>query len=84
MLDTSQANLAPVRVDEKGGNLLWNLVFAATGANVASVWVDGRRLIDKGSATTVAQKTVIAEAQQQGLALHEACRKLSHTRTSVV
>jgi 5-methylthioadenosine/S-adenosylhomocysteine deaminase len=84
LLDLDQANLTPVNVDEQGGNLLWNLVFAAGTHNVAGVWVDGRHLIDRGQTTTVAQQTVIAEAQQQGLALHEACRKLSHTRTSMV
>ena len=84
MLDLEQANLTPVSVNEQGGNLLWNLVFAASSANVAGVWVDGRRLIDDGDATLVSGGMVIAEAQQQGLALHEACRKLSHTRTSMV
>ena len=84
LLDLAKANLTPVSVNEHGGNLLWNLVFAATSANVAVVWVDGRRLIDNGYATTVPQQLVIAEAQQQGLALHEACRQLSHTRTSMV
>ncbi|GGY73325.1 amidohydrolase family protein [Marinobacter zhanjiangensis] len=84
LLDLNQANLTPVNVDQQGGNLLWNLVFAAGSNNVAGVWVDGRRLIDQGGATGVARQTVITEAQRQGLALHEACRKLSHTRTSMV
>ncbi|MFN2362176.1 MAG: amidohydrolase family protein [Marinobacter sp.] len=84
LLDLNRANLTPVNVDEQGGNLLWNLVFAAGSNNVAGVWVDGRRLIDRNGATGVAQQTVIADAQQQGLALHEACRKLAHTRTSMV
>jgi 5-methylthioadenosine/S-adenosylhomocysteine deaminase len=74
LLDLARANLTPVNVDEQGGNLLWNLVFAAGSNNVAGVWVDGRRLIDRNGATGVAQQTVIAEAQQQGLALHEACQ----------
>lgn len=84
LLDLNRANLTPVNVDEKGGNLLWNLVFAAGSNNVAGVWVDGRRLIDQDGATGIAQQTVITEAQEQGLALHEACRKLSHARTSMV
>ena len=84
LLDLAQANVTPVSVNEQGGNLLWNLVFAATGANVAGVWVDGRRLIDHGDATLVSGGMVVTDAQQQGRALHEACRKLSHTRTSMV
>lgn len=84
LLDLEQANLTPVNINEQGGNLLWNLVFAATSSNVAGVWVDGCRLIDRGNATRISGGRVIAEAQQQGLALHEACRKLSHTRTTMI
>jgi len=84
LLDLAGANLAPVSVNEQGGNLLWNLVFAASTANVDSVWVDGRQLLRNGETTQVSQQAVIADAQQQGLALHEACRKLSHTRVSMV
>ena len=84
LLDLAGANLAPVSVNEQGGNLLWNLVFAASTANVDSVWGDGRQLLRNGETTQVSQQAVIADAQQQGLALHEACRKLSHTRVSMV
>lgn len=84
LLDLGGANLAPVAVNEHGGNLLWNLVFAAGPGNVSSVWVDGRKLIEDGRAVQMSEKTIISAAQQQGLALHEACRKLAHTRTSMV
>ncbi|MFW5824136.1 MAG: amidohydrolase family protein [Marinobacter sp.] len=83
MLDLGGANLAPVSVDEQGGNLIWNLVFAASSANVDSVWVDGRRLIEAGQPVRVTAANVIAEAREQGLRLHEACRRLAHTRTSM-
>jgi len=84
LLDLGGANMAPVSVDEQGGNLLWNLVFAAGPGNVSGVWVDGRQLLRNGQAVQVSQQAVVADAQKQGLALHEACRKLSHTRLSMV
>lgn len=84
LLDLHCANLTPFSVDARGGNLLWNLVFSAGPQNVAGVWVDGRRLIRDGAPTLVSGQTVLTEAQQQGLALHEACRQLAHTRTSMV
>ena len=84
LLNLSRANMTPVSVNEEGGNLLWNLVFSAGSTNVAGVWVDGVRLIDNGEAVQVSQRSVIAAAQFQGLALQEACRTLSHTRTTMV
>jgi len=84
LLDLGGAHMAPVSVNEQGGNLIWNLVFAAGPGNVSGVWVDGRQLLRRGEAVQVSQQAVIADAQRQGLALHEACRKLAHTRMSMV
>jgi len=84
LLDIMRANMTPVSVNEAGGSLLWNLVFSAGSTNVAGVWVDGVRLIDKGEATRVNQSSVIVAAQHQGLALQEACQTFSHTRTTMI
>ncbi|RBW48813.1 amidohydrolase family protein [Marinobacter sp. F3R11] len=84
LLDIMTANMTPVSVNEAGGSLLWNLVFSAGSTNVAGVWVDGVRLIDKGEATRVNQSSVIVAAQHQGLALQEACQTFSHTRTTMI
>ncbi|MAM00145.1 amidohydrolase family protein [Hydrocarboniclastica marina] len=83
MLDLGGANLTPVSVDEQGGNLIWNLVFAATPANVDSVWVDGHQLIAAGQPVRVSGRSIIVEAHEQGMRLHEACRKLAHTRIAM-
>ncbi|MBZ2169334.1 amidohydrolase family protein [Marinobacter sp. F4216] len=83
LLRLDRANLTPYSVNEQGGNVLWNLVFAADKSNVAGVWVDGRRLIQDSESTQVNQHTLITEAQSQGLALHQACRDLSHTRIAM-
>ncbi|RGP53335.1 amidohydrolase family protein [Pseudomonas abyssi] len=84
LLDLAQPNLTPIEINNAGGNLLWNLVFAADARNVAAVWVDGRQLIDNGRATQVSEQTVISEAQQQGLALFQQCRDIAHLRTSMI
>ena len=84
LLDLAQPNLTPTEINAAGGNLLWNLVFAADARNVAAVWVDGRQLIANGRTTQVSEQTVISEAQQQGLALFQQCRDISHLRTSMV
>jgi 5-methylthioadenosine/S-adenosylhomocysteine deaminase len=84
LLDLAQPNLIPTEINAAGGNLLWNLVFAADARNVASVWVDGRQLIANGRATQVSEQTVITEAQQHGLALFQQCRDIAHLRTSMV
>ena len=84
LLDLAQPNLTPTEINAAGGNLLWNLVFAADARNVAAVWVDGRQLIANGRTTQVSEQTVISEAQQQGLALFQQYRDISHLRTSMV
>lgn len=84
LLDLAQPNLTPTEINAAGGNLLWNLVFAADARNVAAVWVDGRQLIANGRATQVSEQTVITEAQQHGLALFQQCRDIAHLRTSMV
>ena len=84
LLDLAQPNLTPTEINAAGGNLLWNLVFAADARNVAAVWVDGRQLIANGRATRVSEQTVITEAQQHGLALFQQCRDIAHLRTSMV
>lgn len=84
LLDLHQPNLTPAEVNAEGGNLLWNLVFAAGTQNVDGVWVDGRQLIAAGKAIGVSEQNVIAEAQQQGLALFQQCRDISHLRSSML
>ncbi|UJJ33142.1 amidohydrolase family protein [Halopseudomonas maritima] len=84
LLDLAQPNLTPTEINAAGGNLLWNLVFAADARNVAAVWVDGQQLIDNGRATRVNEQQVLSEAQQQGLALFQQCRDIAHLRTSMV
>ncbi|UGV30638.1 amidohydrolase [Halopseudomonas aestusnigri] len=84
LLDLAQPNLTPTEINAAGGNLLWNLVFAADARNVAAVWVDGRQLIANGRATRVSEQAVITEAQQHGLALFQQCRDIAHLRTSMV
>ena len=84
LLDLAQPNLTPTEINAAGGNLLWNLVFAADARNVAAVWVDGRQLLDNGRATRVNEQQVLSEAQQHGLALFQQCRDISHLRTSML
>lgn len=84
LLALDAPNMTPAAMDDTGGNVLWNLVFAAGPANVTHVWVDGRPLIAHGQPVTVSGADVVAEAQRQGLILHQRCRELSHLRTSMM
>jgi len=84
LLDLGQPNLTPAEINADGGNLLWNLVFAADARNVSAVWVDGRQLIADGQATRVNEHQLVREAQQQGLSLFQQCRDISHLRTSML
>lgn len=80
LLDVDTANLAPVAVDDDGGSLLWNLVFAAGPANVDRVWVDGRLVLSGGAPVTVSGTAIVKASQKAGLSLQARCRELAHTR----
>lgn len=84
MLDLTAPNLTPASVDEQGGNLLWNLVFAAQGHNVAGVWVDGRKLMENGRPLRVSEQTIVTDAQRIGLSFYDRCRRLSHLSLPVI
>ena len=84
LLDLKLPNMTPAEIDTRGGNVLWNLVFAASSQNVASVWVDGQQLIADGLATQVSEAQVLAQAQSQGLQLFQQCRDIAHLRTRML
>lgn len=84
LLDLHSPNLTPVELNPQGGNLLWNLVFAAGSQNVAAVWVDGRQVLAAGQAVQVSEQRLLVEAQEQGLALFQQCRDLDHLRVSML
>lgn len=84
LLDLKMPNMTPAEINPQGGNVLWNLVFAAGSQNVASVWVDGRQLIAKGCATQVNEAEVLNQAQAQGLQLFQQCRDIAHLRTRML
>lgn len=83
LLDLNKANLTPVALNEQGGSLLWNLVFAASAANVHSVWVDGQPRVRNGQPVDVCAQRIIDEAQRQGQALHRLCRQNAHLRQTM-
>lgn len=83
MLDLNAANLTPVTVDEQGGSLLWNLVYAASAANVHSVWVDGIQRLYNRQPVAVSAQSIIDAAQQQGRALQQLCRENAHLRQTM-
>jgi 5-methylthioadenosine/S-adenosylhomocysteine deaminase len=80
MLDLNAANLTPVSIDHNGGSLLWNLVYAASAANVHSVWVDGERRLEQGQPSGTSAQTIIDTAQEQGRTLQQLCRQNAHLR----
>tara|TARA_R110002051_G_scaffold16719_3_gene50059 strand:+ start:125072 stop:126418 length:1347 start_codon:yes stop_codon:yes gene_type:complete len=84
LLDLNMPNMTPAEIDIQGGNVLWNLVFAAGSQNVASVWVDGRQLIANGRATQVSEAELLAQAQAQGIQLFQQCRDIAHLRTRML
>jgi len=84
LIDLQRPNLRPVSLDGQGGNLLWNLVFAARGSDVSDVWVDGIRLLEAGQPTRVSEVAVIAAAQACAETLYQRCDKLAASAVPVI
>ncbi|MGD8489255.1 MAG: amidohydrolase family protein [Anaerolineae bacterium] len=64
IVDLTAPNLSPV-VDAPVRNIVPNLVYAATGAEVRTVMVAGRVIVEEGRVLTLDEAQVRAEAQTQ-------------------
>jgi 5-methylthioadenosine/S-adenosylhomocysteine deaminase len=69
LIDLWQPNLMPLIWDEEDTNILWNLVYAAKGANVHTVFVDGEMVIQGGQSTRVEESLILESIQRQTLEL---------------
>jgi 5-methylthioadenosine/S-adenosylhomocysteine deaminase len=65
LVDLWQPNLMPIVFEPDDNNVIWNLVYAAKGSNVHTVFVDGEMLIQAGQSTRVSEAKVLEEVQKQ-------------------
>jgi 5-methylthioadenosine/S-adenosylhomocysteine deaminase len=67
LVDLWQPNLMPLVWDNNNTNVLWNLVYAARGSNVHTVFVDGEMVVQAGRSTRVSESEILEAVQQQTL-----------------
>lgn len=67
LVDLWQPNLMPLVWDDNDTNILWNLVYAARGSNVHTVFVDGEMVVQAGRSTRVNEAEVLEAIQAQTL-----------------
>ncbi|WP_421655044.1 amidohydrolase family protein [Leptothermofonsia sp. ETS-13] len=67
LVDLWQPNLMPLVWDNNDTNVLWNLVYAAHGSNVHTVFVDGEMVVQAGRSTRVNEAEVLEAIQGQTL-----------------
>jgi 5-methylthioadenosine/S-adenosylhomocysteine deaminase len=67
LVDLWQPNLMPLIWDNNDTNVLWNLVYAARGSNVHTVFVDGEMVVQAGRSTRVSESEILEAVQQQTL-----------------
>jgi len=84
LIDLQQANLLPIVWDDSDLNLLWNLVYAARGSNVHTVFVDGRKVIEAGRSTQVDELDLFTAVQRQTQDLMQRRQTFKATLTPVV
>jgi 5-methylthioadenosine/S-adenosylhomocysteine deaminase len=84
LVDLWQPNLMPLVWDGADTNVLWNLVYAARGSNVNTVFVDGEMVVQSGRSTRVSEAHVLEQIQLQTLDLMKRREPFKATLTPVV
>lgn len=84
LVDIWQPNLMPLVWDEGDSNILWNLVYAARGANVHTVFVDGEMVVQAGRSTRINELDVLQSVQAQTNDLMQRRAAFKATLTPVV
>jgi 5-methylthioadenosine/S-adenosylhomocysteine deaminase len=84
LLDLWQPNLMPIVWEDGDTNILWNLVYAAKGSNVHTVFVDGEMVIQAGCSTRVEESIILESVQRQTLALLKRRQAFKSTLVPVV
>lgn len=84
LLDLWQPNLMPIVWEDGDTNILWNLVYAAKGSNVHTVFVDGEMVIQAGRSTRVEESIILESVQRQTLALLKRRQAFKSTLVPVV
>lgn len=80
----TEPHMRPVAVDETGGNLLWNLVFAARGSDVRNVWINGRQVLRERCSVNVDETIWMTQAQRCATDLFRRCDALKGQITHVI
>lgn len=68
LVDLQAPNLMPLVWQDGESNIIWNLIYAARAANVHTVFVDGKKVVEAGQSTQVNESEVLQQIQQQTLA----------------
>ncbi|MCL6434476.1 MAG: amidohydrolase [Leptolyngbyaceae cyanobacterium HOT.MB2.61] len=84
LVDLWQPNLMPLVWDNNDTNVLWNLVYAARGSNVHTVFVDGEMVVQAGRSTRVNEAEVLEAIQGQTLDHLRRREAFKSTLTAVV
>ncbi len=84
LIDLWQPNLMPLVWDQDDTNIVWNLVYAAKGSNVHTVFVDGEMVIQAGSSTRVQEGMILGTVQTQTMELMKRREAFKSILTSVV
>ncbi|NJP08243.1 MAG: amidohydrolase [Leptolyngbyaceae cyanobacterium RU_5_1] len=84
LIDLWQPNLMPLVWDNDDTNILWNLVYAARGSNVHTVFVDGQMVVQAGRSTRVEEPAILGAVQTQTLDHLKRREPFKSTSTPVV
>lgn len=83
LIDLWKPHLMPI-VTEDENPVLWNLVFAARGSDVHSVFVNGECLIEGGKLTRISEQKVLELAMRQTRSLLQRRNKIRGKAVSMI
>lgn len=65
LVDLWKPHLMPIVINEQDHAVLWNLIFAARGSDVDTVFVDGECLVEHGKMIRVSEQDILDLAMRQ-------------------
>jgi 5-methylthioadenosine/S-adenosylhomocysteine deaminase len=83
LIDLFKPHLMPIVVDDENP-ILWNLVFAARGSDVHSVFINGECIIDAGRPTRISEQEVLNLAMTQTEELLNRRRNVKNKAVSMI
>ncbi len=84
LIDLWKPHLMPIISSEEENPVLWNLIFAARGSDVSSVFVNGECLVEQGRLVNISENDVMDLAMRQTRSLLQRRSKVKEQAVAMI